>query len=130
MLSIQKFLISYSNSLIYNFSPTLYSIWKSPVKYAKYAAIVFPVALRRIVCRFLSFRKREISIFYILSYLLSKRLGCLSGYLVSPASIQKIFCESCTTFKLSFDEFFGEKLVSPFYSSTISGWLPNSPFIC
>ena len=36
----------------------------------------------------------SVSIFYILSYLLSKRLGCLSGYLVSSASIQKFFCES------------------------------------
>ena len=72
----------------------------------------------------------SVSIFYILSYLLSKRLGCLSGYLVSSASIQTFFCGSCTAFKLSFDEFLEEKLVSPFYSSTIFGWLPNSPFIC
>ena len=45
VLSIQKLLISYSNSFIYNFSPTLYSMWKSPVKYAKYAAISFTVVL-------------------------------------------------------------------------------------
>ena len=32
-------------------------------------------------------------IFYILSYLLSKTLGCLSGCLMSSASIQKLFWE-------------------------------------
>ena len=30
-------------------------------------------------------------VFYILSYLLSKRMGCLSGFLVSSASVQKLF---------------------------------------
>ena len=60
-------------------------------------------------------------IFYILSYLLSKRLGCFSGYLVSSASVQKLFCGSCSRFKWSFDEFLGEKVVSPSYSSTILG---------
>ena len=34
-------------------------------------------------------------IFYILSYLLSKRMGCLSECLVSSASIQKFFCGIC-----------------------------------
>ena len=37
--------------------------------------------------------------FYILSYLLSKRMGCLSGCLVSSAIIQKLFCGSCSAFK-------------------------------
>ena len=59
--------------------------------------------------------------FYILSYLILKRIGCLSGCLVSSASIQKLFCESCSAFKLSFDEFVGKKVVSPFYSSTVLG---------
>ena len=31
-------------------------------------------------------------IFYILSYFLLKRMGCLSRYLVSSASIQNLFC--------------------------------------
>ena len=31
-------------------------------------------------------------IFYILSYLLLKTMGCPSGYLVSSTSIQKLFC--------------------------------------
>ena len=38
-------------------------------------------------------------IFYILSYLLSKTMGYLSGCLVSSASIQKLFCGSCSAFK-------------------------------
>jgi len=38
-------------------------------------------------------------IFYILSYLLSKTMGCLSGCLVSSASIQKLFCSICSAFK-------------------------------
>ena len=60
-------------------------------------------------------------IFYILSYHLLKRIGCLSGSLVSSTSVQKLFCESCSTFKRSFDEFVGEKVVFPSYSSTILG---------
>ena len=58
---------------------------------------------------------------HILSYLLSKRMGCLSGCLVSSAIIQKLFCGICSAFKYSFDEFVGEKVVSPSYSSTILG---------
>ena len=56
---------------------------------------------------------------YILSYLLLKRMGCLSGCLVSSASIRKLFCGSCSAFKWSFDEFVWEKVVSLSYSSTI-----------
>ena len=66
-------------------------------------------------------------VFYILSYLLSKRMGCLSGCLVSSASIQKLFCGICSAFKCSFDEFVGEKVVSLSYSSTILG-LPLNAF--
>ena len=58
-------------------------------------------------------------IFYILPYLLSKRMGCLSGCLVSSACVQKLFCGICLAFKWSFNEFVGEKVVSPSYSSTI-----------
>ena len=60
-------------------------------------------------------------IFYFLSYLLSKTIGCLSGCLVSSASVQKLFCGICSVFKWSFNEFVGEKVVSPSYSSTILG---------
>ena len=58
-------------------------------------------------------------VLYIFSYLLSKTMGCFSGCLMSSASIQKLFCEIYSTFKCSFDEFVGEKVFSPSYSSTI-----------
>ena len=64
---------------------------------------------------------------YILSYLLLKRMGCLSRCLVFT-SIQKLFCGSCWAFKWSFDEFVGEKVVSPSYSSAILG-PPPKPYI-
>ena len=38
-------------------------------------------------------------VFYILSYLLSKRMCCLSGCPVSSANLQKLFCGSCSAFK-------------------------------
>ena len=60
----------------------------------------------------------------ILSYLLSKRMGCLSGCLVFSDSVQKLLCGSCSAFKWSFDEFVGEKVVSPSYSSAILGLPP------
>ena len=58
-------------------------------------------------------------IFCILSYILLKRMSCLSACLVSSASIQKLFCGSFSTFKWSFDELLGEKMASPSYSSAI-----------
>ena len=58
-------------------------------------------------------------IFYILSYLLSQTMGCFSGRLTTSASDQKLFCEVCSAFSCSFDEFVGDKVVSPSYSSTI-----------
>ena len=63
----------------------------------------------------------SVFIFYILCCLLSKRFGWHSGCLVSSASVQKLFCGSCSTFKWSFDEFVGVKVVSPSYSSSILG---------
>ena len=63
-------------------------------------------------------------IFYNLSYLLLKTIGCLSGCLVASTSVQKLFCGICSAFNWSFDEFVGEKVVSPSYSSAILG-LPN-----
>ena len=57
--------------------------------------------------------------FYIFSYLHSKTMGCFSGCLMSSASIQKLFCAIYSAFKCSFDEFVGEKVVSPSYSSAI-----------
>ena len=58
-------------------------------------------------------------VFYIFSYLLSKTMGCFSGCLMSSASIQKLFCGIYSAFKCSFDEFVGEKVFSPSYSSAI-----------
>ena len=69
-------------------------------------------------------------VFYILSYLLSKRMGCLSVCLVFSASIQKLFCGTCSAFKGSFDEFVGEKVVSASYSSTILGLPPLYQCFC
>ena len=46
-------------------------------------------------------------------------MGCFSGRLISSASGQKLFCEVCSAFKCSFDEFVGEKVVSLSYFSTI-----------
>ena len=55
-------------------------------------------------------------IFYILSYLLLKTMGCHSGWLVSSASVRRLFCGICSAFKCSFDEYVGEKVVSLSYS--------------
>ena len=38
---------------------------------------------------------------------------------MSSAGIQKLFCGIYSTFKCSFDEFVGEKVFSPSYSSAI-----------
>ena len=46
-------------------------------------------------------------IFYILSYLHLKTMGCLSGCLMSSASIQSLFSGIFSAFKCSFDEFVG-----------------------
>ena len=51
-------------------------------------------------------------------------MGCLSGCLMSSASIQKLFCGICSAFKCSFNEFVREKVVSPSYSSAILGPSP------
>ena len=50
---------------------------------------------------------------------------CFPGRLMSAASIQKLFCGIYSAFKCSFDEFVGEKVVSPFYSSSILGPPPR-----
>ena len=50
----------------------------------------------------------SVFVFYILSYLLSKKMDCLSGCLVS-SSVQMLCCGSCSTFKWYFNKFVGEK---------------------
>ena len=58
-------------------------------------------------------------VFYIFFLPLFKDLGCFSGCLMSSAGIQKLFCGIYLAFKCSFDEFVGEKVFSPSYSSAI-----------
>ena len=48
-------------------------------------------------------------------------MGCFFGCLMSSASIQKLFCGIYSALKCSFDEFVGEKVVFPSYSSAILG---------
>ena len=55
------------------------------------------------------------------SYLFLKTMIYFSGCLMSSASIQKLFCRIYSALKYSFDEFVGEKVVSPSYSSAILG---------
>ena len=54
-------------------------------------------------------------------------LGCFSGCLMSSAGIQKLFRGIYSVFKCSFDEFVGEKVFSPSYSSAILA--PSQHFI-
>ena len=60
-------------------------------------------------------------VFYIFSYLFSKTMSCFSGCLMSSAGIQKLFGGIYSALKCSFDEFVGEQVVSPSYSSAILG---------
>ena len=63
--------------------------------------------------------------FIFFSYLLSKTMGCFSGCLMYSAGIQKLFCGIYSASKCSFDEFVGEKVVFPSYSSAILGLPPG-----
>ena len=47
------------------------------------------------------------------------RVGFFSGCLMSSGSIHKLYCGIYSTFKCSFDDFVGEKVFSPSYSSAI-----------
>ena len=67
-------------------------------------------------------------IFYIFSYLFLKTMICFSGCLMTSASIKKLFFGIYSAFKCSFDEFVGEKVLSPSYSSTILGPPPHVQF--
>ena len=61
-----------------------------------------------------------------LLYLLLKTMSCFFGCVMSFADIQKLFCGIFSAFKYSFDEFVGEKVVSPSYSSAILAPPPKS----
>ena len=54
-------------------------------------------------------------------------MGCFSGHLMSAASNQKLFCNLCSPFCCSFDEFVEEKVISSSYSSAILTPPPASP---
>ena len=56
-------------------------------------------------------------------------MGCFSGHLMSAASDQKLFCKLRSPFNCSFDEFVGEKVVSPSYSSAILTPPPLSEYL-
>ena len=58
-------------------------------------------------------------VFYIFSYRFLKTMSCFSRCLMSSASTQKLFCGIYSAFRCSFDEFVGEKVGSPPYSSAI-----------
>ena len=62
-----------------------------------------------------------LSLFCLLYFFLPpfEDLGCFSGCLMSSTGIQKLFCGIYLAFKCSFDEFVGDKVFSPSYSSTI-----------
>ena len=51
--------------------------------------------------------------------------GLLFWVPMSSAGIPKLFCGIYSAFKCSFDEFVGEKVVFPSYSSTILGPPPE-----
>ena len=59
--------------------------------------------------------------FLFFPYFLLKTMGCFSRCLMSSVSIQKLFCGIYSAFKCSFDEFVGEKVISPSFSSAILG---------
>ena len=70
----------------------------------------------------MEFRSSLICLFLCLLYFFLppfEDLGCFSGCLTSSAGIQKLFCGIYLAFKCSFDEFVGEKVFSPSYSSII-----------
>ena len=58
-----------------------------------------------------------------------EELGCFSGCLMSSAGIQKLLCGISSAFKCSFDEFVGEKVFSPSYSSAILAPPPTTAFL-
>ena len=58
-------------------------------------------------------------LFFIFFLPLFEDLGFFSGCLMSSAGIQKLFCGIYSAFKCSFNEFVGEKVFSPSYSSAI-----------
>ena len=56
-------------------------------------------------------------------------IGLLFWCLMSSTGIKNLFCGIYSLFKCSFDEFLGEKVVSPSYSSSILGPPPEMSLI-
>ena len=94
-------------------------VWKPLLKFPSWDGLPFP-GQSSLPTSFVSF-----FVFYIFSYLFLKTMICFSGCLISSASIQKLFCSIYSALKCSFDEFVGEKVVSPSYSSAILGPPPT-----
>ena len=67
------------------------------------------------------------SFFFLLPYPGTWGFSCLLGSLRSSASIQEVFCRSCSTSRCISDVFVGRKVISASYSSSILKVLPN-PF--
>ena len=57
--------------------------------------------------------------FFLLPYPGTWGISCLLGSLRSSASIQYVFCRSCSTCRCIFDVFVGRKVISTSYSSAI-----------
>ena len=57
--------------------------------------------------------------FFLLPYPGTWGISCLLGSLRSSASVQLVFCKSCSTCRCIFDVFVGRKVISMSYSSTI-----------
>ena len=91
---------------------------------------VWKLPLLRLPSRDGSLSLTLLSLFLSLYFVLPpfEENGCFSGHLMSFASNQKLFCRVCSAFKCSFDEFLGEKMVSPSYSSTILAPPPEVSF--
>ena len=58
-------------------------------------------------------------VFYIFPTFFQREWAAFLGVQCPLPSLQKLFCVSCSAFKLFFDEFMGEKVVSPSHSSAI-----------
>ena len=57
--------------------------------------------------------------FFLLPYPGTWGVSCLLGNLRSSASVQSVFCRSCSTCRFIFDVFVWRKVISMSYSSTI-----------
>ena len=57
--------------------------------------------------------------FFLLPYLATWGVSCLLGSRRSSASVQYLFCKSCSTCRCISDVFVGRKVISTSYSSTI-----------